>query len=316
MDLHFHVTEDNGDQCLSQIRCALLYSSPVELSGSKRASVGLLLRKNAKHGLDVLFIRRSSRKGDRWSGDVALPGGKVEKGETEHEAVIREVQEEIGLDLNQKDTWECLGRLDDRKAMELTVRCYVFLQVRQTTPRFTLQESEVAACAWCPLHYLCLPTREVQIVARWPITRFRKGRSMSILKTVRLPWLLGFDEMCYNALDLPVYDGEPLESGPFRLWGLTFTIISDFTALPALRPRHDALKIYPRQRIFGIEFDSICKSPLQGLLAKMVLPLARAVFGNSARPAHATVGLMLLEVSAIAAAGLYVVGKSLRSALA
>ena len=47
------------------------------------------------------------------SGDVALPGGGVEAGETDLEAAVRECREEVGLDLT-KGGFEVLGQLDDR----------------------------------------------------------------------------------------------------------------------------------------------------------------------------------------------------------
>jgi|ECHhosMinimDraft_1075155.scaffolds.fasta_scaffold00029_15 8-oxo-dGTP pyrophosphatase MutT (NUDIX family) len=45
----------------------------------------------------VLFIKRKERDDDPWSGQVALPGGRVKAGETPVETAIREAQEEVGL---------------------------------------------------------------------------------------------------------------------------------------------------------------------------------------------------------------------------
>ena len=50
---------------------------------------------------------------------MALPGGKQEPGENERDAAEREVLEELGLDLKQTGAWECLGFIDDRRALEL-----------------------------------------------------------------------------------------------------------------------------------------------------------------------------------------------------
>jgi 8-oxo-dGTP pyrophosphatase MutT (NUDIX family) len=59
--------------------------------------------------LDIFFIRRAQRPSDPWSGDVALPGGMVEPGESPFEAAIRETEEEVGVTL---DPAHHLGALD------------------------------------------------------------------------------------------------------------------------------------------------------------------------------------------------------------
>ena len=46
-----------------------------------------------------MYIRRSLSPTDRWSGDLAFPGGKANPGETDKETCERETMEEVGLDL-------------------------------------------------------------------------------------------------------------------------------------------------------------------------------------------------------------------------
>jgi 8-oxo-dGTP pyrophosphatase MutT (NUDIX family) len=53
---------------------------------------------------EVLFIKRASRVGDRWTGHVALPGGMKDLDDRDDKvAAIREAAEEIGLDLLAKE---------------------------------------------------------------------------------------------------------------------------------------------------------------------------------------------------------------------
>lgn len=54
-----------------------------------------------RHGdPEILFIKRATRTGDRWTGHVALPGGKRDPEDLDDlETSIREAKEEIGLDL-------------------------------------------------------------------------------------------------------------------------------------------------------------------------------------------------------------------------
>lgn len=62
---------------------------------------------------EVLFIKRVNRKGDRWSGHVALPGGKRDpEDESDKATADRETFEEVGIDLNKHAYY--VGPLDQR----------------------------------------------------------------------------------------------------------------------------------------------------------------------------------------------------------
>jgi 8-oxo-dGTP pyrophosphatase MutT (NUDIX family) len=66
------------------------------------AVVALLLHEHGSD-LDVLLIHRAERINDPWSGQIGLPGGRVEKTDRSTRAALnREVREEIGLDLGIK----------------------------------------------------------------------------------------------------------------------------------------------------------------------------------------------------------------------
>jgi hypothetical protein len=63
---------------------------------------------------EALFIKRASRAGDRWTGHVALPGGKKDpEDEDDKAAAVREAAEEIGLQLTPES---CIyvGNLPER----------------------------------------------------------------------------------------------------------------------------------------------------------------------------------------------------------
>lgn len=63
---------------------------------------------------EVLFIKRASRVGDRWTGHVALPGGKRDPEDADDRAAaIRETSEEVGLDLTTED-YLYVGNLPER----------------------------------------------------------------------------------------------------------------------------------------------------------------------------------------------------------
>lgn len=77
--------------------------------GLKRAAVAVLLVDAGDGGAAMVLTRRASGL-RRHSGQWALPGGRVDTGETIEQAARREIAEEIGVELPHDDV---VGRLDD-----------------------------------------------------------------------------------------------------------------------------------------------------------------------------------------------------------
>lgn len=80
---------------------------PVDPSPVRAAVAVILCPRAGDH--DVLFIVRPRRDADRWSGQVAFPGGMSQPGEGAIETAAREAEEEVGLALG-----EPVGALADR----------------------------------------------------------------------------------------------------------------------------------------------------------------------------------------------------------
>lgn len=168
-----------------------------DYGGRTRASVAMILHQ-AADDLEILFIQRASHDLDPWSGHIAFPGGKLEEGELECQAALRETHEEVGIDLGQA---RYLGRLADVTGANLPVRvsCCLF-GLDRTSFRPVLNE-EVRDLFWVSLSDLRNPGRHLQS-------------------------RVAFDERRLEvpAIILPV-DNKPL------LWGITYRLVMQFMCI-------------------------------------------------------------------------------------
>ena len=102
---------------------ALLTSSPAcSLKGSfeTKACVAILLRGASLVDLEVAFIRRATSATDRWSGQIAFPGGKREAEDIDDVATaIRETQEEVGIALERAEHIAAIDDIQARRRGEL-----------------------------------------------------------------------------------------------------------------------------------------------------------------------------------------------------
>lgn len=119
---------------------------------------------------EVLFIKRSARKGDRWTSHIALPGGKLDPSDpSDSAAAIRETFEEVGIDLSAH-ALEC-GNLPQRLVTThwgkkpLLVLCpFVYiLTSHDALPALRLQPTEVASTHWVPITSLRDPERRTVV---------------------------------------------------------------------------------------------------------------------------------------------------------
>lgn len=125
-------------------------------------------------------------------GQISLPGGAVDPGETSSAAALRELQEELGIG----DDVQLLGRLADS---------YVFASDFLITPWLAAADFEPQ---WRP------QAREVQSVVELPLDWLLDDRSIGRLTIERGP--LMFHAPCIRV-------------GAARIWGATCTILGELT---------------------------------------------------------------------------------------
>ena len=119
------------------------------------AAVAAILRPG-KADLELLLIQRSQRRGDPWSGHLAFPGGRLEKGDpTPRAAAMRETLEEIGLTLQDS---EFIGALKPLTGLSLPISVAAYTFLINHTPSLTLNY-EVQSAFWVPFSALKDPTR-------------------------------------------------------------------------------------------------------------------------------------------------------------
>ncbi|MBD3648606.1 MAG: CoA pyrophosphatase, partial [Pseudomonadales bacterium] len=121
---------------------------------TRQAAVAAILRERNGH-TEALFILRSIKDGDPWSGHMAFPGGHLDPEDvTLRDAAERETLEEIGLDLTNHG--EFLGEIDQVRAnprgrdIDMVVTPFVYSLAQD--PGELVPNYEVADILWGSLH--------------------------------------------------------------------------------------------------------------------------------------------------------------------
>ena len=121
-----------------------------------KACVAAILRGHSIEDLEVGFIRRAISPMDKWSGQIAFPGGRKEEAdEDDFATTAREVREEIGMTLTRHDLLGHLHDVQARKAgglMNFFIRPLVFYIDREEP--LLLDPAEVDEFFWIRLSHL------------------------------------------------------------------------------------------------------------------------------------------------------------------
>ncbi len=160
------------------------------------AATALILGE-ADRGPEILFIKRVDRAGDRWSGHMALPGGKRDAEDPSLEATaVREAFEEVAIPLD-----EPIARLDDQlgRLPAQAVASFVFRVDGRPEP--LPEPLEVAEAVWIPIADL--------------LSDEAQGR-------YRFKWVMPFPAFVLNG---------------YTIWGLTHRIVTHFFEITGLRGR-------------------------------------------------------------------------------
>ena len=131
-----------------------------DLPDRPRAAVAVVLAPDPD---SVLVIRRAERADDRWSGQLAFPGGRWDPADADLIATARrETAEEVGIDLAGREPVAVLDDLAPRTPVlpPILVRPYLFTLPGRLE---LLPNHEVAGAWWVPLDHF-LPAARLQPV--------------------------------------------------------------------------------------------------------------------------------------------------------
>ncbi len=85
----------------------------------RKASVGIIIVES-QEGKAGFILTRRSRGLRNHSHQYALPGGRIDPGETREETVLREIREEIGISASSNEILGCLDEYETRSGFSIT----------------------------------------------------------------------------------------------------------------------------------------------------------------------------------------------------
>jgi len=94
------------------------------------------------------------------AGQIALPGGRIEKGETALETALRETWEEIGITSGQI---EILGSLSEIYVQVSRFQIHPFVGWIEKIPQFVINKNEVEKMIYFPLKNMKNSLAEVEL---------------------------------------------------------------------------------------------------------------------------------------------------------
>jgi 8-oxo-dGTP pyrophosphatase MutT (NUDIX family) len=130
-----------------------LVADEPQQKGLRFAAVSMILRD--RKSPSVLLIERARRADDPWSGQIALPGGKMQDGDISARATaVRETKEEVGIDLDGAADFLGYGEVTRTHTGTMDVVPSVFALNREVEVR---PNEEVASFRWIELEDLLAP---------------------------------------------------------------------------------------------------------------------------------------------------------------
>ncbi|CAD8194817.1 unnamed protein product [Paramecium octaurelia] len=153
--------------------------------------------------IEILYIQRQNSKRDQYSGEIAFPGGKCDDDETDLQAAIREVHEEVGINLNDLECYYVcrlsknayMKKLRNNKSLYCSAFVIAINDPLKKTDIMKLSENEIQLAKWIKLTYFDDPVYKIKKSQHYFGPRF-VAKYFKSAETAALD--VGFDEMLYG----------------------------------------------------------------------------------------------------------------------
>jgi 8-oxo-dGTP diphosphatase len=86
------------------------------MANERRAAVAII-----HNGDDTLLIKRKEFPGDPWSGHIAFPGGHIHDNETVEQGLLREIREEVNLEIFEAQISKRMEMFHPNRSPQLSV---------------------------------------------------------------------------------------------------------------------------------------------------------------------------------------------------
>ena len=175
-----------------------------DVPADARPAAALILLYPHTHGLTIpLTVRRADLP--QHAGQISLPGGRLDPGETPEAAALREAEEEVGVN---PSTVTLLGALTPVYVAVSRFLVTPFVGIAHARPAFEIETREVSELLETPLNTLRDPSR-----LHWG-HRTREG------------YLIDFPyfDLSERRADDPPHSGH-------QVWGATAMMLGEFVAL-------------------------------------------------------------------------------------
>jgi 8-oxo-dGTP pyrophosphatase MutT (NUDIX family) len=142
-----HPLQITTDEVVGVVRGMAVNRVDADFSGVRPSAVLVLLADDADGNAGVLLTRRSTEMRNH-AGQISFPGGRIDPGETEIEAALREAHEEVGL---YPAAVEVVGELDHLAT--IVSRSHIVPVVGRAAAQLALAPAspEVERVLWVPL---------------------------------------------------------------------------------------------------------------------------------------------------------------------